>query len=667
MVKKGKWICFPGDYEMMLAEKVMARRYMRDFPIGPFWRVDSPWHNVKFYKEFTLSEEDTLYFEYEGRISVYFYGWDKYLYGFDGKVTLPAGNYRMEIWLYNPCGLPCLKIDGKEVCTDENFLVSYNQFQLRKSFVCDCLDMTPNTFCFPRREISAANISKCAGGTLYDFEKIRMCFVEIAGCADRPVFCYFGETLAEVMSDEFCEQIAFFRPGGKYATDTSKAFRYLRIVADGAYTLKVEEEYNPSAQSMVYESSDKRMMQIIKVAKHTFSVCDREFFLDGAKRDRWLWGGDAYQAFKLEYFVSCDYAKIRRNIIALCGKSPVVTYVNHIMDYTLYTIMSVWEYYCFSGDKSFAEYIFPMLEEHMHFVLGRTNKDGFLYKQPNDWVFVDWGDLNTDGEVCFEQILLYLALKSMCRLGSRIGKNVTEYESRAERLRQKTDEVFWDEKRGVYLHSRIDGKTGECVTAYANMFAVLYRFADAEKSEKIRRALLEDTSIPQIDTPYMQSYKLACLFEIGEWKAASQEILSYWGGMLDAGATTFWEVYHRGETEETSCEMYGRKFGRSHCHIWGASVLYLIPRYFYGIRKDIAFGETFEVRPVPELIEGTKIEVPLKRGILRVQSEQGRISVFASEQDGELIIGERHYAVKRGKLLIVGTDGISDQRIHAAT
>ena len=667
-MKKGKWICFPGDFEIMLAEKVMARRYQRDFPIGPFWRVDSPWHNVKFYTEFTLTKEDTLYFSYEGRISVYFLDIDKYLYGFDGKVTLPAGQYKMEIWLYNPNGLPCLKIDGNEFCSDENFQVSYNHFQLRPCFVCDCADMTPNTFCFPKREIAARSVMACEGGKIYDFEKIRFCFLNFQNCDKKPFRCYFGETLCETMSDEHCEQIEFFTPNsGKYSTSVSKAFRYVRIVTDSDYTLKVEEEYNPSAPTLDFQSEDKRIMQIIDVAKHTFSVCDREFFLDGAKRDRWLWGGDAYQAFKLEYFVSGDFAKIRRNIIALCGKSPVKTYINHIMDYTLYTIMSVWEYYTFSADEKFLAYIYPMLKEHMDFVLGRVNDDGFLYKQPNDWVFVDWGDLDTDGEVCFEQILLFLALQSLYRIGELIGVDVSGYKQRAESLKRKINEIFWNEQRGAFMHSRKDGKVGSAVTAYANIFAVLYGFADENQLCKIRNTLLNDSSVPELTTPYMQSYKLACLFELGEWKKASEEILSYWGGMLDAGATTFWEVYHPGETEETSCEMYGRKFGRSHCHIWGASVLYLIPRYIYGIRKDIDLGATFEVKPLLPLINNTKLRVPLNKGYLWLETDKDTIRILASEQNGRLVLGDKTYAIEKGKQLCLARKDISDQRVYAAS
>ena len=54
---KGKWLGYPGDYEIYLAEKVQTRRFVRDFPIGPVWRMDSPWHQLRFVKNITLTKD----------------------------------------------------------------------------------------------------------------------------------------------------------------------------------------------------------------------------------------------------------------------------------------------------------------------------------------------------------------------------------------------------------------------------------------------------------------------------------------------------------------------------------------------------------------------------------------------------------------------------------
>nr|GFC72823.1 hypothetical protein [Tanacetum cinerariifolium] len=49
-----------------------------------------------------------------------------------------------------------------------------------------------------------------------------------------------------------------------------------------------------------------------------------------------------------------------------------------------------------------------------------------------------------------------------------------------------------------------------------------------------------------------------------------KEMKSYWGGMLDLGATSFWEEYDPAKKGAEHYSMYGRPFGKSLCHAWGA-------------------------------------------------------------------------------------------------
>jgi len=57
---------------------------------------------------------------------------------------------------------------------------------------------------------------------------------------------------------------------------------------------------------------------------------------------------------------------------ALGGKSPVATHVNHITDYTLYWILSLYDYYEYTGDLYFVREKFPLAEEYMRFCGGRV-------------------------------------------------------------------------------------------------------------------------------------------------------------------------------------------------------------------------------------------------------------------------------------------------------
>ncbi len=679
-MKEGKWICYPGDYEVMLAEKVNGRRFQRDFPIRPFWRVDSPWHNVRFFKTVKLDKPTKMKFSWEGSISVFFrrptlHVDDVYSYEFTGEMEVPAGEHYMEIWVYNPNGLPCLKIDSDGFITDETFEVSFNQIDTVPAAVCNCGDLTPNTFAFPTRPISPLRTFEVDGEKVYDFGRLIFGFSHLTGNGNYRI--YYGETLAEATNDvsklklladtpyfgktkeqaadDFCEQIEIFnvKKGETYVSPISKAFRYLRVRGDQNFTLSVEEEYDPAPIPVRFSSEDERLNKIFDTSVYTFSMCAREFYLDGAKRDRWLWGGDAYEAEKAEYYYQYDTERIKRTIVALFGKPPVCRYINHIMDYTLYTIASVWEYYENTGDRAFLEYIEPTMTDHLEFCKKRLSEDGFIVSQKYkgqfvDWVFVDWGTLpDKNGEVSFEQILFWEALTAAAKVYETLGKDNAETLAFASALKKKIDEVFWDDERGVYVFARNNGALDGTVTCHANVFAVLYGFADEYKKKRIVEALVGD-KIPLSITPFMIEFVLASLFEAGEYENAAVQLEKYWGGMIDAGATTFWETYVEGEQEETATAMYGRPFGRSKCHIWGAGPLYLIPRYYFGIGSE-NFGERVVVKPKLSLIKNRSLTVPLKRGVLTVSHDGKGVRVLATEMNGKLVLNGKEYEISKGE------------------
>ncbi len=677
-MKQGKWICYPGDFAISLAEKVQTRRYQRNFPIAPFWRVDSAWHNVRFFKTFTATKPQKLHIEWEGRISVFFKRPvlkedDWYSYEFDGDIDLPAGEHYMEIWVYNPDGLPCIKIDGDELVSDEGILVGNNQIDMYPAEICNCGDRTPNTYALPVRPIEYIRKFEHNGDMVYDFGRLIFAFATLKG--EGAYKLYFGETLREALNDTskinllaekpyfgsykenaneyFCEQIENFTlpKDGVHTSEISKAFRYVRVVG-GAHIFSAQEEYDEKGTITKFSSDDELLKKIFDVSLYTYSMCAREFYLDGAKRDRWLWGGDAYEAQKAEYYYQYNAERIKNSIVALFGKSPVKRYVNHIMDYTFYAINMTWEYYLHSGDCKFLTEILPILTEHIEFCLSRRNSSGFLSSEKKDgvfvdWIFVDWGELPCkNGEVSLEQILFWKALRSVEGMYSVVGKNGARYGKIAAELKQKIDDAFWDEQKGAYVFALNDGIKDENFTCHANAFAVLYDFADAKKRHLILENFKND-SIVLSSTPFMIQFVLETLFSTGEFEAGDRMLRSFWGGMVRAGATTFWEMYKGETSEEEATAMYGRPFGRSLCHIWGAGPLFVIPRFYFGIRDD-NFGESFVVQPNLKLARGT-LTVPLKKGRLTVECKENEVSVFADITDGQLIIGEAVYVVRHGE------------------
>ena len=59
-MNKATWIWYPGDFSLALFNKTMVKRYERDVPIPPFWRMDYFYPDVKFVKKVCLEKPESI-------------------------------------------------------------------------------------------------------------------------------------------------------------------------------------------------------------------------------------------------------------------------------------------------------------------------------------------------------------------------------------------------------------------------------------------------------------------------------------------------------------------------------------------------------------------------------------------------------------------------------
>ena len=247
-------------------------------------------------------------------------------------------------------------------------------------------------------------------------------------------------------------------------------------------------------------------------------------------------------------------------------------------------------------DTDIVRDIYPRMLTMMDYCLSRTNADGMAEGQPDDWIFVDWVDfpMHKRGVLCFEQILFCKALETMascaailrdnpdpqppqgCITKEKYANDAERYTILAQSLNKKLKATFWDDERKAFIHAIEDGKKNEMVTKFPNMFAIIYDMVDEDDKDAIMQHVLLNNEVEAITTPYMRFYELEALCMMGEQSSVLKEIKAYWGGMLREGATTFWEKYVPSEQGTEHLSMYGRPYGKSLCHAWGASPIYII-------------------------------------------------------------------------------------------
>ena len=109
----------------------------------------------------------------------------------------------------------------------------------------------------------------------------------------------------------------------------------------------------------------------------------------------------------------------------------------------------------------------------------------------------------------------------------------------------------------------------------------------------------------------------------------------------DKPNTTFWEEFNPEQTGEKQYAMYGRPYGKSLCHAWGAGPILLFGRYFLGVRPTSPGYATFEVRPqsIDISMNGT---VPTVRGPINLTIDSESVTVVNDSSGTGTLIWKGH-------------------------
>ncbi|MDH7481175.1 MAG: family 78 glycoside hydrolase catalytic domain [Armatimonadota bacterium] len=371
-----------------------------------------------------------------------------------------------------------------------------------------------------------------------------------------------------------------------WETFDKRAFRYIQLdFRDCSGPVVIESisvnfSTYPVKWRGYFRCSDERLNEIWKVGAYTVQLNMEDAYTDCPWRERTQWWGDARVEAITNYYVFGDTYLIRKGIkqigqsqkpngITMCFWPG--TFDNPIPAFCLYWIMSIHDYYIYTGDRTLVAEIFPKVKKLIGWFEAQKDAFGLLTDLPH-WNFIDWTAGQLKGTITAQNCLYYKALLDASELAKLVGDNetATKLSTRAEEVKLAINSRLFDYSRGMYAeyYSEKDKTFSSELSQMPNGLATLYGIAPVEIRQSILAKALDTSSGIIPGGPFFSYFFLEALFENNMHSEALDFIKTNWGKMLDWGATTLWENWHN---------------SNSLCHGWSSAPTSHLSKYILGI------------------------------------------------------------------------------------
>jgi alpha-L-rhamnosidase len=454
--------------------------------------------------------------------------------------------------------------------------------------------------------------------------EVRLCLAEGGGTV-RPLSVRVGESPAEVAehpADHSGTQwerwlaAAALTPDSQreYALPQRRALRFVRI--DGLYAsslsnLSVRVLTQTSAASSPPPLPDdvpELHRQLDAAAVRTLRNCMQEVFEDGPKRDRRLWLGDLRLQAQVNYRTFRNFELVRRCLYLHAthlredGTVPACVYrlpdwhigPEFIPDYALLFGPALFDYVRASGDLGTGVDLLPVALQQIE-LLGRRfiDADGLFQAPPGIWQFIDWSD-QLDRQAAEQGTFLYSLreTRSLCRLLGE-AQHAHRLSSLHDRLRAAARSQLWDAGAGLFVSG-----PNKQVSWASQIWMALGGAFDGVASVRcaFRRLLRPSNGLRVIKpvTPYLYHHAVQAMMDCGMEVEAWELLESYWGGMLQRGADTFWEVY---DPDDWRLSPYGNSLHNSLCHAWSCTPAMFVRDRYLPPHRDRAGRALHRIQP----------------------------------------------------------------------
>ena len=376
-----------------------------------------------------------------------------------------------------------------------------------------------------------------------------------------------------------------------------------------------------------FRSSNPRLDSIWLTGAYTTHLNMQEYLWDGIKRDRLVWLGDFHPEMAAITAVFGTNEVVPRSLDLACEQYPLPAWMNNMSSYSFWYLIIHHDWYLQNGDLDF-------LEKHRRYIVGLVDQiDAHIAADGSEtfggFKFLDWPSTpNKAGVEAGYRALLTWALQDAAKLADILDEPQMKATCRAaiDRLAKQ-------------YRPHNDLKQAAALMAVAGLM---------DPAEASREVIAVDGA--QRFSTFYGLYMLDALSMAGRHREALEIASDYWGGMLDMGATTFWEHFDvewmknsarlDEFTPEGMNDIHGDfgdycypSYRHSLCHGWSSGVTAWLSKRVLGVQVIEPGGAALLIEPHLGDLEWVEGTYPTPRGVVAIRHERRPDGTIASDID----------------------------------
>ena len=387
-----------------------------------------------------------------------------------------------------------------------------------------------------------------------------------------------------------------------------------------------------------FECNDELLNQIWQTGARTVHLNMQEYLWDGIKRDRLVWMGDMHPEIMTISHVFGNNEVVPKSLELLKSVTPLPNWMNTMYTYSLWWIIVQRDWHHFHGDAAY-------LAEQRDYLVGlldillreKIDENGF---ETSGGGFLDWpSNANKPAMRAGTQALMMMAINAGAELCQELGE-----EQMATRCKERYNKMV---EVAPTIAEQYFNEAQHPTAPGSKQAAALMALAGIVDAEKVNSEVLTVEGGRGFSTFYGY-YMLQAMAKAGDYEGAMQIIRDFWGGMLDMGATSFWEDFNLDWlpnaapidelVPEGKKDIHGdfgaycyEGFRHSLCHGWASGPTAWMIEHVLGVEVVEAGGKVVRITPHLGDLQWAKGSFPTPYGDIQISHKRNADGSVKSE------------------------------------